>query len=189
MPSMEKDVDQQRVKFVVRAVSGKEEMAALCREFGVSRPTGYVWRKRFQQAGSVAGVVERSRRSRHSAEHTQRQRGAAAEPGRLSELGRTAMVRERGVGGAVGSRGKRRVAVVGQLSAHVRTGSGSSARPYATAGEAARSRRVAAVALRAPDATRRHHKTGRPDVKDVLIHGVKDVVIQNSSATPVRARR
>src|SRR5258707_5810513 len=70
MPWMEKDVDQQRVKFVVRATSGQEQMAALCREFGVSRPTGYVWRKRFQQAGSVAGVVERSRRPEHCPEQT-----------------------------------------------------------------------------------------------------------------------
>src|SRR5258707_5747493 len=45
-------------------------MADLCREFGVSRPTGYVWRKRFQQAGSVAGVVERSRRPEHCPEQT-----------------------------------------------------------------------------------------------------------------------
>jgi hypothetical protein len=41
MPWARADVSEQRVKFVVRAVSGKERLAALCREFGISRPTGY----------------------------------------------------------------------------------------------------------------------------------------------------
>jgi len=43
MPWESADVGEQRVQFVVRAVSGKESMAALCREFGVSRSTGYRW--------------------------------------------------------------------------------------------------------------------------------------------------
>jgi transposase InsO family protein len=62
MPWARTDVGEQRVKFVVRAVSGKERMAALCQEFGISRPTGYRWRRRFELAGSVTAVVERSRR-------------------------------------------------------------------------------------------------------------------------------
>jgi transposase InsO family protein len=66
MPWEKTDMGEQRVKFVVRAASGKERMSALCREFGVSRPTGYRWRQRFQQAGSVTAVVERSRRPEHS---------------------------------------------------------------------------------------------------------------------------
>jgi transposase InsO family protein len=70
MPWMERDVDEQRVQFAVRAASGKESMAGLCREFGVSRPTGYVWKKRFEQTASVAAVVERSRRPRHSPRQT-----------------------------------------------------------------------------------------------------------------------
>ena len=44
MPWERTDVGEERVKFVVRAVSGKEAMAVLCREFGVSRTTGYRWR-------------------------------------------------------------------------------------------------------------------------------------------------
>jgi transposase InsO family protein len=71
MPWARTDVGEQRVKFVVRAVSGKERMAALCREFGVSRPTGYRWRRRFEQAGSVTGVIERSRRPARSPSQTQ----------------------------------------------------------------------------------------------------------------------
>lgn len=71
MPWARMDVDGQRVKFVVRAVSGKERMAALCREFGISRPTGYRWRRRFEQSGSVGGVVEHSRRPQHSPARTE----------------------------------------------------------------------------------------------------------------------
>ena len=72
MPWGRTDVSEQRIRFVVRAVSGKEQMAALCREFGVSRPTGYRWRRRFEQGGSVTAVVERSRRPKRSPLQTQR---------------------------------------------------------------------------------------------------------------------
>ena len=71
MPWARTDVGEQRVKFVIRAVSGKEHMTALCREFGISRPTGYRWRRRFQQAGSVTAVVERSRRPLRSPSQTE----------------------------------------------------------------------------------------------------------------------
>jgi transposase InsO family protein len=71
MPWARTDVSNERVKFVVRAASGKERMTALCREFGVSRPTGYRWRHRFQKGGSVTAVVERSRRPAHSPSQTE----------------------------------------------------------------------------------------------------------------------
>jgi transposase InsO family protein len=70
MPWRSTDVHEQRMRFVVRAASGQETMADLCREFGVSRTTGYRWRRRFQQAGSLTGVVERSRRPLHSPSRT-----------------------------------------------------------------------------------------------------------------------
>lgn len=70
MPWARTDVSEQRVRFVVRAVSGKERMAALCREWGISRPTGYRWRRRFEQAGSVRAVVEGSRRPKQSPSQT-----------------------------------------------------------------------------------------------------------------------
>lgn len=41
-------------------------MAALCREYGVSRQTGYKWRKRYQEEGSAAVLAERSRRPNES---------------------------------------------------------------------------------------------------------------------------
>jgi transposase InsO family protein len=71
MPWARTDVSEQRIRFVVRAASGKEPLAALCREFGISRPTGYRWRRRFQQAGSVTAVVERSRRPVRSPSQTE----------------------------------------------------------------------------------------------------------------------
>ena len=43
-----KDVSQRRLEFVVRASSGKEQMKALCEEFEISRPTGYLWLERYR---------------------------------------------------------------------------------------------------------------------------------------------
>ena len=70
MPWRSTDVGEQRLKFVVRAASGQEAMTVLCKEFGVSRTTGYRWRRRFQQAGSLTAVVEQSRRPAHSPSRT-----------------------------------------------------------------------------------------------------------------------
>lgn len=66
MPWKRMDVDEQRMQFVIRAVSGQENLAALCREFGVSRPTGYLWRRRYEQTRSLSGLAERSRRPQRS---------------------------------------------------------------------------------------------------------------------------
>jgi hypothetical protein len=41
-------------------VNRGESLSALCREYAITRPTGYLWLRRFQQHG-VAGVEERSR--------------------------------------------------------------------------------------------------------------------------------
>ena len=46
IPSGWTDVSKERVKFVVQAAIGQKQMANLCREFGISRPTGYRWRRR-----------------------------------------------------------------------------------------------------------------------------------------------
>ncbi len=63
------DVRDQRVRFVVEASSGKRTMSELCSEFGVSRPTGYLWLSRYR-AGGVGGIAERSRRPRTSPQRT-----------------------------------------------------------------------------------------------------------------------
>lgn len=83
MPWESADVSEQRVKFVVRAASGKENMTALCRLFGISRTTGYRWRGRFEQTKSLAAVAERSRRPQHCPTRT-----AAREEQRVMALRR-----------------------------------------------------------------------------------------------------
>jgi len=74
-------VQEQRVEFVIRANRG-ESLSGLCREYGISRPTGYLWLKRFGEQG-VAGVQERSRRP-----HVSPQRTAAEIEARIVDLRR-----------------------------------------------------------------------------------------------------
>ncbi len=66
MPWKRTNVDEQRMQFVIRATSGQERMTALCREFGIWRPTGYLWRQRYRRAGSLTEIAERSRRPHRS---------------------------------------------------------------------------------------------------------------------------
>ncbi len=66
MPWNEVDVDEQRMRFVIRATSGKESMTGLCREFTISRPTGYEWRRRYREVQLLSALQERSRRPHHS---------------------------------------------------------------------------------------------------------------------------
>jgi len=66
MPWNEVDVQEQRMQFVMRATSGKERLALLCREFKISRPTGYLWMRRYRQVQSLRALCERSRRPRRS---------------------------------------------------------------------------------------------------------------------------
>jgi len=63
-------VMDQRVEFVLRAKEGEEAIAELCREYGISRPTGYLWLNRYEQVGSGKGLAERSRRPVHSPQRT-----------------------------------------------------------------------------------------------------------------------
>ncbi len=60
MPWRRMGVRDQRVEFVIRASRG-EPVSALCREFEITRPTGYLWLRRFNEQG-VAGIEEKSRR-------------------------------------------------------------------------------------------------------------------------------
>ena len=50
----------ERMRFVIRLKDG-ETMAALCREFGISRKTGYKIFERYEQCG-LEGLSDRSRR-------------------------------------------------------------------------------------------------------------------------------
>ena len=66
MPWKSETVMDQRMEFVIRAQRGEEKLAALCREFEISRPTGYLWLHRYQKAG-VMGLSNRSHARRHFA--------------------------------------------------------------------------------------------------------------------------
>jgi transposase InsO family protein len=61
MPWKTMDVQDQRVRFVVEGLAGSKPVSQLCAEFGISRPTGYLWLERYRAAG-IAGITERSRR-------------------------------------------------------------------------------------------------------------------------------
>ena len=63
------EVGEQRVRFVVRASEAGRNLSELCREFGISRPTGYVWLQRWQQ-DKTAGLEEKSRRPQRSPHKT-----------------------------------------------------------------------------------------------------------------------
>ena len=63
------DVQEQRVSFVVTASRGEKSLTALCQEFGISRPTGYLWLSRYRREGLV-GIAERSRRPVRSPDRT-----------------------------------------------------------------------------------------------------------------------
>ncbi len=60
MPWKECSVMDERMQFVARRLAG-EQMADLCREFGIARKTGYKIFDRYQECG-VEGLTDRSRR-------------------------------------------------------------------------------------------------------------------------------
>ena len=60
MPWKECSVMDERLQFVARRLAG-EPMAELCREFGISRKTGYKIFDRYQETG-LRGLTDRSRR-------------------------------------------------------------------------------------------------------------------------------
>lgn len=70
MPWRTESVMDQRIEFVIRAQGGEENVSQLCRDYGVSRPTGYLWLERYREAGSIAGLAEHSRRPLHQPRQT-----------------------------------------------------------------------------------------------------------------------
>ncbi len=76
MPWKATDAMKERVNFVLEwerrwneAQGGPVDMAELCRKFGVSRPTGYAWVKRFRAADHDVRAVEEKSRRPHSNPH------------------------------------------------------------------------------------------------------------------------
>lgn len=59
MPWMECNVMDEKLKFIARLLEG-EQMAPLCREFGITRPTGYKIFNRYKSMGEAA-LVEQKR--------------------------------------------------------------------------------------------------------------------------------
>lgn len=64
------DVHEQRVRFVVAASQRLQPFNALCAEHGISRPTGYLWLRRYEASG-IHGIAEQSRKPRHSPRRTE----------------------------------------------------------------------------------------------------------------------
>ena len=65
MPWKLSNIMEERIKFVIRASCGGVNFSSLCRDFGISRPTGYHWLKRYRDSGSLSGIGELSRRPHH----------------------------------------------------------------------------------------------------------------------------
>ena len=63
------DIHEQRVRFVVAAAQEVQPFSSLCTEFGISRPTGYLWLRRYKDLG-VHGIAEQSCRPRSSPRRT-----------------------------------------------------------------------------------------------------------------------
>ena len=63
MPWKEKTVEESRAEFIARVLSGEQNKSALCREFGISRPTAYKWINRYLEGEELC---DRSRRPFHS---------------------------------------------------------------------------------------------------------------------------
>ena len=57
---------EQKIAFIKQIAVQRGGFAALCRQFGISRKTGYKWRRRYLEEGTIASLRERSRRPHHS---------------------------------------------------------------------------------------------------------------------------
>lgn len=65
MPWKEVDVLNLRTEFVLRVFESKVPFAELCKEYGISRKTGYKWKERFLKQG-LDGLEDQSRRPTQS---------------------------------------------------------------------------------------------------------------------------
>ena len=70
MPWEVKDVMEQRIEFVVRVLRKERKMGELCKEYGISRTTGYRWLNRFRETGTFLSLCDRSRRPHSSPRRT-----------------------------------------------------------------------------------------------------------------------
>lgn len=64
MPWKATSVMDGKVKFIAECLRGDEPMMAICERYGISRETGYVWKRRYVAEGAK-GLAERSRTPHH----------------------------------------------------------------------------------------------------------------------------
>ena len=69
MPWAVTDVMDQRIRFVLEATQPGAKLSQVCRRFGISRPTAYLWLKRFKKDG-FPGLTDRSRKPHRSPNRT-----------------------------------------------------------------------------------------------------------------------
>lgn len=62
MPFRSETVMDLRIEFVIRAKKKELPLSQLCKQFGISRPTGYLWLRRYEQSNTVTALAELSRR-------------------------------------------------------------------------------------------------------------------------------
>ena len=60
MPWKATSVMEAKVRFIADWLSGEEPVTVLCARYGISRETGYLWKRRFEEDGA-RGLEERSR--------------------------------------------------------------------------------------------------------------------------------
>ena len=70
MPWKVTDVMRERIRFVIQVLRDQENMSELCRRFGISRSTGYVWWNRYLEERTVGALQDRSRRPHRSPHQT-----------------------------------------------------------------------------------------------------------------------
>jgi len=69
MPWKEAKLMSLRTEFIILVEKVDTNFSQLCRQFGISRKTGYKWLKRFREGGKAA-LVNQSRRPHHSPNRT-----------------------------------------------------------------------------------------------------------------------
>lgn len=62
MPWKECTMIDGRIDFIHAVLEGHRSIAAVCRDFGISRKTGYKWLNRYQAAESCTALFDQSRR-------------------------------------------------------------------------------------------------------------------------------
>lgn len=76
MPWKVSHMEEERFKFVMEVQKNEKSFMALCREFGISRPTGYKWWERYSEARDAEVLKDRSkaphkvyRKTKHDTEY------------------------------------------------------------------------------------------------------------------------